>query len=139
MNLNFEKIYSSVYDIKNSAFDALKDYFSNKYVIVYFVLIFFTNICLWLAVWKMSAHSSQNLYVLHYNADFGVDLIGEARKLYVIPQLGLFIFLLDGFLPTFFLKRSDFNLLSHVFLSSALLCHLFLIISLFSLYIINFQ
>ena len=36
--------------------------------------------------------------VLHYNVDWGVDYFGEVKSIFVLPLVGIIIFLLNGVL-----------------------------------------
>ena len=73
--------------------------------------------------------------VLHYNVDWGVDYFGEFKNIFVLPFVGLLIFLLNFVLA---LKIwSKFKSLSYFLLSVTLISEVFLWVAGIALYIIN--
>lgn len=101
------------------------------------------NILNWAAVYSINAKISQDLAVLHYNVDFGVNLIGSVKQIYVIPFLGLIIFILNLVLLIFSFRLnyrifSSGKFFAHILLGSALLANFFLFISLALVYLVNF-
>jgi len=73
--------------------------------------------------------------VLHYNIDWGVDYFGEVKSIFVLPTVGIIIFLLNGVLA---LKLWGKNRILSYFLTTAtFLTQGFLIISGIALYLIN--
>lgn len=73
--------------------------------------------------------------VLHYNVDWGVDYFGEFKNIFVLPFVGLLIFLLNCVLA---LKIwSKFKSLSYFLLSVTLISEVFLWVAGIALYIIN--
>jgi hypothetical protein len=130
-----ENFYLSRQKISNGIF-YLSSFF---FVRLYFIILLGLNIFVWLAVYLINTGVSQELIVLHYNTDFGVDLIGEVRKLYTIPTLSLIVILINGILLFAFSRRKDFKFLAHILLATALAVNLFLLAALGSIYLINFS
>lgn len=73
--------------------------------------------------------------VLHYNVNWGVDYLGEVKNIFILPLVGMFIFLLNGFLAANLWRKN--KTLSYFFTATILLVQFFLVISGIALYIIN--
>jgi hypothetical protein len=73
--------------------------------------------------------------VLHYNVNWGVDILGEVKSVFILPVAGMFIFLLNSFLAVNLWGKN--KTLSYFFTAMTLLVQFFLIISGIALYIIN--
>ena len=73
--------------------------------------------------------------VLHYNVDWGVDYFGEVKNIFILPLIGLIIFLLNGVLAL----RLWFRMKSLVYFIAAitLISEIFLWLAGIALYIIN--
>ncbi len=110
---------------------------SLKAVRLYLILLFVLNIANWLFVYYVNRNVSQNLVVLHYNVNLGVNLIGNVANIYIIPALGLSFIILNFLLLLNTYRKS--KLLVHLILGSSLLINLFLIASTVSIYLINFR
>jgi len=111
--------------------------FSHFYIRMYFVahagLIMFNCFIAYL----INIRLLNNLTILHYNVDFGVDLIGSAKEIYILPLLG-FLFILINIIPLgFFYKKNKF--IAHILLASSLFSNLILAIALAAIYLFNFQ
>jgi hypothetical protein len=110
---------------------------------MYLIVISGINLLNWLSAYVININVSRDLVVLHYNVDFGVNLIGNVRQIYTLPLLGLIIFLVNFIILVFIFKRNyrlaeAKRVFSHVLLASALGVNLFLFIALTLIYLINF-
>lgn len=73
--------------------------------------------------------------VLHYNVGWGVDYLGEVKSIFILPTIGMIIFLLNGVLA---LKLWGKNrILSYFLTVVTFLVQCFLVISGIALYLIN--
>ena len=118
---------------------ALGYLFSFFYFRLYLIVNLGLNLLIWLFVWFINAGTNQNLIKLHYNVDFGVDLIGEVGRLLIIPLLGLIIIFINIFLVAINSKHKNLKFIVNLLLGSALVVNLFLLIALGSIYLINFR
>lgn len=141
--IDANKILSQIYLIKSKAKDGIAVFWGYLYIKIYVlsaVILIFLN---WFFSYFINNKISQGLVALHYNVDFGINLIGNASEIYIIPALGLFIALINSIL-TIVVNRQRFDdkntarLLSHFLLGGALFSNLFLLISLAFVYLINF-
>lgn len=107
------------------------------FVRLYILLLLALNIINWLLAYYVNNNVSQDLVVLHYNVNLGVNLIGNVRDIYVIPTLGLSFIVINFLLLLNIYRQSRF--LIHLLLGFSLLINLFLIASTISIYLINFR
>jgi len=107
------------------------------YIRIYLLLAITLNLLNWLLVYYFNASLSQNLVILHYNVNLGVNLIGEAGKIYTIPLLGLIFMIFNFILLLNIYQEGKFVI--HLLLATTAVVNLILIISTASLYLINFR
>ena len=93
----------------------------------------------WLGSWFIYRNLAQDSTVLHYNVNFGIDLIGSRAEIFINPLLGLIFFLLDFILILLLYKNKHFKFLAHVLLNTALVVNIVLLLAGLSVYIINFS
>lgn len=133
------KIYHYWDIAANKASYSVSEIFSWLHIKVYLAILILQNISIWIFVYLFVRQAGQGLTILHYNADFGVDFVGDAGKLYAIPLLSLFISFFDLALLSVFTKRKDFRLISYLLLSAAVLANAFLSLALGPIYSANFR
>jgi len=122
-------------------FGNLRDSISEVLEMPLYKLLSFINIfliiILWLSTYYINAIVSQELIVLHYNIDFGVNLIGPARSLYLFPLASMYIFLANWTLTV--LIRQDRKFFAYFFILGSISAGAFLLLALGSLYLVNFS
>ena len=136
---DLSRFYENFYLLRQKFFGALSYLSGYFFIRLYFIALLGLNLLIWLIAYFINASVSQDLVVLHYNIDFGVDLIGSVRRIYIIPLLGLIIILVNAILVFIFSRRKDFKFFSHLLLAASLVVNLFLLIALGSIYLINFR
>jgi len=74
--------------------ETVSDLLGFLYIKIYLTIILLLNLLNWIIVrvintkisQEPAVSSAQDLFIiLHYNVDFGVDLIGDVRRVYIIP------------------------------------------------------
>ncbi|MFH1428086.1 MAG: hypothetical protein ABIG60_06225 [Patescibacteria group bacterium] len=125
--------------ISSSSFSGFKEIINFFYVRIYLIIIIGLNLFLWLVSYLIKINVSQELIILHYNIDFGVDLIGSVNKIYIIPLLSLIILIINVILISNLVKHKFFKFITHLLLAACIMVDLFLLISLASIYLINFR
>ena len=80
-----------------------------------------------------------DLLILHYNVDFGIDLVGVPSRIFVYPLVGLGVFILNLIIAAANHNRKDFRIFVHFLLSAAVVFGLFLNLALLFVYLINFR
>lgn len=137
--MDISKIYEIIYQTRKEAKQSFYFLFNHLYIRVYFYINIVFNIFLWLLVYTMRMNMSQELVVLHYNIDFGVDLVGESKRFYAIPWLSLAVFSVNFLLVSFLIKYRHFKFVSHILFFTSLFVNIFLLISLSFIYLVNFK
>jgi len=112
------------------------EFFDYQYARMYLIFSLGLNGLSWIASYYIATSVDSDLIILHYNVNFGIDAIGEVSKIYNIPFWGLGIIVFNLILA-FFIRRTG-NFIIHVLLFSSLVANIFLLISLGSLYLVNF-
>ncbi len=131
-----------IYDQLHLFFNKLKvlfiDLFSFLFVKIFLIFIFVFNLLFFYLSYLMYSKLSQDIVILHYNIDFGIDLIGSKQALLNFPLLSLFVFLFYIIILLFLVKRDDFKFWAYILLSFLSLFCIFISLALLSLYLINF-
>ncbi len=141
--IDTNKILNYIYLIKSKTKEGIVVFWEYLYVKIYVTGVIILVSLNWYFAYFINSKVSQDLVVLHYNVDFGINLIGDVSRIYIIPALGLFIFFINSGLAII-VNRQRFDntnttrLLTHFILGGALLANLFLLISLAFVYLINF-
>lgn len=104
----------------------------------YLPAILFWQILAWWQAWFIYHNLTGDLLVLHYNVDFGVDLVGDPYRIFLYPLFGLVVWFLALVLAAVFSRQRDFRIIAHLLLGGATVFGLLLSLALFSIYLINF-
>lgn len=141
MEINWLKLLNIIHFGRLNGREMILNFLSFFYARVYLAVLLGLNLLNWFAAYAINKNVSQNLIVLHYNVDFGVNLIGGAKKIYLIPLLGLIIILINFILLAVIHRQGhrQSKFVAHLLLSGAILANLFLLAGLASLYLINFR
>jgi hypothetical protein len=137
--LNISDIFSHIYFLKKNFLRSVSFLFDFFHIRILIIILVGLNLLIWFLALFVNYNVSQSLIVLHYNIDFGVDLIGEAKRLYIIPLLGLVIILINKILLMTLFKNEHFKFISYLLLLSALFVNFILLIALSIIYLINFR
>lgn len=137
--IKLSKIFILFYSFKKNFVDAIFFLFSFFYARIYFFILICLNLLLWLGAYYINVNVSQDLVVLHYNVDFGVNLIGNVKEIFIIPFLSLVIIFINGALVLFLCRNEYFKFIIHLILCTGIIINLFLLASLASIYLINFR
>ncbi len=131
----YARFYANIDKIKAS-FGAI---FRYKPSWIYFGIIVFWQLAAWFQAWLIRRSLSGDVLVLHYNVDFGIDLVAAPSSIYYYPLLSLGIFFLNLIILATLSKDKNFKIFAHFLLSAATLFNLFLSINLLAVYLINFR
>ncbi|MFH1232538.1 MAG: hypothetical protein ABIE46_03730 [Patescibacteria group bacterium] len=137
MKIDWLKITEHFYFTRKNLADTCWHLLDSFYIRVYLIIALLLNILNWVFVYYICSIVSQNLVILHYNVNFGVNLIGDISKIYTIPIIGLFFILLNLLLIINIYKENKFVI--HLLLISSIVVNLTLLMSTTALYLINFR
>jgi len=117
----------------------LSDIFSELHVKIYLVILFVLNSITWFAAKYIHEEIGAEQIALHYSVDSGIDFYGNIDKIYIIPLLGVFIILINFLLYSTIIIYKDRRFISYILFTTSLLCSIVLLISIISVYLINFK
>jgi len=80
-------------------------YFRDLWISLPLIGVFFAQIYIW---WDLIANINPDAgqIFLHYNIVFGVDLVGDWWRIYLLPGIGLLV-LVVNYILSFYFYRSD--------------------------------
>lgn len=137
--LDINKIFSNANNGFIQAKEAILETLAYLFVKIYLISIIIVNILIWYISLKIKNYSQDDLIALHYNVDSGINLIGPVKDIFIIPYLGIIIFLLNLILIFSLNKYKNIRFISHLLLLTALLTNIILLAGIASLYFINYQ
>jgi hypothetical protein len=137
--LGLSRLYHFFDLIKGKTLYSLSEVFGHLFIKIYLAVLFLQNIALWTFVWLFSRRIGDSLAILHFNVDFGIDLAGDAHRLFNIPILGSFISVFNFLLLFIFLKNKNFKFIAYLILSATALVNFFLSLALGPIYWMNFR
>jgi hypothetical protein len=135
--MNFS-LYNRWYSLRRRFSDALVVYWHYRPNHWYLWLSLSLQILLWFFAYRLFVVIGSDLFVAHYNVDFGIDSVGSSRRAFNIPLLALAVLIINFFILTFFSRREHFHFLAHAFGLASLLSQLLAASALTSVYLINF-
>ena len=135
--LNFNKVINWYDNWRREKITDVRSLFACQYIKVFFIVTLAVNICLWAAVYYMIAQMPNEQIALHYNVDFGIDYYGTIGQIYIMPALGLIIFIFNCCLLLATNRRQDAKILHYLLMTTSLSANLILAASLISIYLIN--
>ena len=133
------KINHNLVVFRNNLSHSLKEAFSWPFPRVYGIIVLVLNLLNWLGSFLLYRSLGDELTVLHYNIDFGIDLIGHRGELFINPILGLMLIILNLSLLLFFTRHKHFKFISYLLWNTAALVSLFLLLAVLAVYLINFR
>lgn len=131
----YARLYDTLQEMRKS-FALVAKFTASKY---YFVAILILQILAWLQAYNIKSNFTGDLLTLHYNIDFGADLVGDPSRVYYFPIAGIFIFLLNLLLSASFSRKQGARIMFHLYFSASILVNTFINLALLSVYLINFQ
>jgi hypothetical protein len=137
--LGLSRIYHYFDLLKGKTGYGFSEVFGFLFIRIYLIILLLQNLSLWVFVWLFSRQVGDSLAILHFNIDFGIDLVGDAKKLFTIPLLGLFVSVFDFLLLFVFLKNRNFKFIAYLLLSAAFMVNVFLSLALGPIYWMNFR
>ncbi|MCK5459941.1 hypothetical protein KAI52_02415 [Candidatus Parcubacteria bacterium] len=112
----------------------LKIVFKDKIISLCFFASLLLNIFIWIYCF-LNIKAGEELIYLHYNIYFGVDFIGEWRKIFIIPIFGLIILLINYSISIQIYLKNKF--VSYILVGSALFAQFILLFASIAIVWIN--
>lgn len=130
LKLFLRNILSGIKKIKNN------DFFENHIILWLLFFNLIANLINWAGIAFFINRTGREI-ILHYNVYFGVDRTGSWPESFLMPGIGLALFLLNFYLAFFFYKNKE-RVASYVILLASLMVQLSLIIGSISVILINY-
>jgi hypothetical protein len=96
------------------------------------------QIILWFLAYRLFIAVGSDLFVSHYNVDFGIDGVGSARRAFLPPILSLAVLVFNFVFTIILGKDQHFHFFAQAAGLSALAAQTLAALALMSLYLINF-
>jgi len=137
MNIFFEKIRRGPKDLaqRGKSF-FMQEYFRSSIVLWLLALSFVVNIANWISL-KIFIQPVDFPIILHYNVYFGVDVLDSWQKVYLVPIIGFFLFLINTFLGLYFYQQKE-RIASYILAIANLMIQLSLLVASISIILINY-
>lgn len=137
--MSYSNFYSNFYRFKEKAGAALGvigRFYPTRYYGGAFLVL---QIISWLQAILIKNNLSGDVLVLHYNVNFGIDLVGDPTRIFLYPISGLLIGLLNLTLATLIYRHGEFKYLTHLLLGAVVVFNCLLVSALLAIYLINFR
>jgi len=135
----YSNLYARFYSFcqeARAAFAALWRFIPSRF---YLGIAALFQLLAWWQAFFIYKHLSGKILVLHYNIDFGINLLGSPAKIFVYPLYGLAVFALNWVLAAALNRQRHFRLFTNFLLTAALLFLFFISLALMFVYLINFR
>ncbi len=137
--MNYSNFYARFYTFLQLSGAAFKRIFKFNFTKVYAGLIIFLQVLAWLQTIAIYRRLTGDFTILHYNIDFGVDLIGRPQSIFYYPFFGLGVAIINVILAAVLARRREARLIIHFLLGAAVAFAVFLSLALLALNFINFR
>lgn len=135
----YSRFYNLFFDFSQQAFAAFKSLWRNQSARFYLLITLFWQIIAWLQARFIFKNLNGDLLVLHYNVEYGTDLISDPGRIFYYPLGGLLVLLINLILCLLFYRHKDFKLFVNLLLGGIALFSIFLNLALLAIYLINFR
>lgn len=135
----YTRLYNSIFNHKESFADSLKTLWRFRPARLYLSVFLLWQIIAWFQARFIYRNLGSDLLVLHYNVEFGTDLISNPSQIFYYPIGGLLALVLNLTICLVLYRHKDFKLFVNLLLGGIALFSIFLNLALLSIYLINFR
>jgi hypothetical protein len=135
--ITFAKIIDFYYFQKKSIVHILLVLVKPLYAKIFIAISILGNALNWGFVYLISKNITGERAILHYNVDFGINLIGDEKQLYIIPLIGLLVIIINFFILFIYYNQRNIKFVASFLYTAGIITNLFLFLSLASIYLIN--
>jgi len=137
--MNYSNIYARIYNFSQVVTKIFSQLWRSNAVKVYIISLFLLQILAWVQAVMIRRKISSDFLILHYNIDFGVDLVGRPNHIFYYPIFGLLVLILNFALVAFLSRYPQARITTHLFLVATLIFSVFLSLVLVAINLINFR
>lgn len=113
-----------------------KEFFRSKIILWLLALNVIANIVNWAAI-VIFINRLDGDIILHYNVYFGVDSMGDWRRIFILPVIGIILFVFNAVLAIYFHIKKE-RIASYILLLASLMAQINLIIAVAGILMINY-
>jgi hypothetical protein len=114
----------------------IQEFFQGQIVRWLLALCLVANLADWVIL-KIFIQPVDFPIILHYNVYFGVDMLGDWKQVFILPFLGLILFIINFLLSLYFYNQKE-RIASYILLMATLMIQLSLVVASTSVIIINY-
>ena len=114
----------------------VQEYFQSSIVLWLLALSLVANLTNWIIL-KIFIQPVDFPIILHYNVYFGVDVLDDWKKVFLVPLIGLFLFIINTLLGLYFFKNKE-RIASYTLSIANLMIQLSLLVASVSIILINY-
>lgn len=131
-------IYNFYYETKKSFSARLSNFWQYKANRYYFLLNLLLFALLSTGAFLIYKAMKNEFFIFQYNVDFGISGVASALKVFRVPILIFILLVFNFILSLIFNGSKHYHLLAHAFGLTSLSVNIIAILSIASLYLINF-
>ena len=114
----------------------MQEYFRNAIILWLLALSFLINLANVISL-AVLVKPVDFPIILHYNVYFGVDVLDSWEKVYIVPLIGFFLFIVNTLLGLYFYNKKE-RIASHVLAIANLMIQLSLLVASVGIILINY-
>lgn len=137
--MNYSNFYARFYTFLQRLGAAFKRVFKFNHAKIYLIIIILLQVIVWLQTVMVFRRLTGDFTILHYNIDFGADMIGSPKQIFFYPILGFVVAVVNISLATIIARRQDPKLVINFLLGAAVAFAVFLNLALLAINFINFR
>ena len=135
----YSNFYARFYAIRQQAGQAMAAVWRFYPSRFYFLAVGLWQLLTWWQAIFIYRNLTGNLLVLHYNVDFGIDLVADPSHIFIYPLFGLVVLLVNFIIAASLFRHRNFKVFTQLLLAAAALFGLFLSLVVLFIYLINFR
>ena len=137
--MKYSKLSNKWYLFHDKTASASRLVFNWRHSWVFFLINLFFVISLFVGALEIFTNFKEEILVLHYNIDFGVDWIGAKSLIFNLDVVGAILFIVDFLALLLVSKHKNYKFLSLFIWAGLTVCEGFLMAAMFSIYLVNFR
>ncbi|MFA7319355.1 MAG: hypothetical protein WC022_02040 [Parcubacteria group bacterium] len=143
MNQAYEKLNAKLLESLKNRFKLFfekyileKEFFRSRIILWLLALNVLANVVDWAAI-AIFINRLDGDIILHYNVYFGVDSMGDWKRVFILPIIGVIILVLNAWLAAYFFVKKE-RIASYILMLASLMVQISLIIAAASVMMINY-
>lgn len=135
----YSNFYAIIYDAWVAARSSYLAIFKQRGFFRYLIIFLILHLLVWLESGLIYRQLGGELLVLHYNVDFGIDLVASPGRIFVYPFFSLLVLVINLSLAAVYNHQRQTRIYTGLLLSGAILFTGFFNLYLIFVYLINFR